>query len=109
MAARLPVVATPAGDVATVIVDGVTGSLVPFDDEDAMTERMVTFARSSTLRAEMGEAGRRRVESTYQPSALGDRLHSVYLRTLARHRTGTSTWREVPSAIDDLSKGTLKP
>jgi glycosyltransferase involved in cell wall biosynthesis len=78
MAARLPVVATPAGDVRRVVADGETGYVVPSDDVGAMAARMVRLATSPTLRHELGNAGRARVEQSYSFSALGGRLRSIY-------------------------------
>src|SRR5258706_15129835 len=62
MAARLPVITTPAGDAGLVVQEGITGYVLPFDDIDAMAERMVRLAKSPDLRHTLGEAGRRRVE-----------------------------------------------
>ncbi len=73
MAARLPVITTPAGDSGIVVQDGVTGYVVPFDDVPAMANRLVDLARSPDLRRRFGEAGRRRVEQHYAAAALGER------------------------------------
>ena len=78
MAARLPVVATPAGDVRRVVADGETGYVVPGDDVAAMASRMVRLATSPVLRQQFGNAGRARVEQSYSFGALGARLHSIY-------------------------------
>ena len=86
MAARLPVVATPAGDVKRVVSDGETGYVVPSDDVRAMAERMVRLATSATLRRELGNAGRVRVEQSYSFSALGGRLRSVYCSMASEQR-----------------------
>ncbi len=85
MAARLPVVATPAGDAENIVQDGVTGFLVQFDDAPAMAERIVRLARSADLRRRLGEAGRRRVEQHYDFKHLAVRLKSVY-RDIARQQ-----------------------
>lgn len=78
MSARLPVVATPAGDVRRVVKDGETGYVVPFDDIDAMAAHMVRLAISPALRERLGNAGRTRVEQFYSFGALGERLLSIY-------------------------------
>jgi glycosyltransferase involved in cell wall biosynthesis len=85
MSARLPVVATPAGDVSRVVVHGETGYVVPFDDEDAMAAHMVRLAQSTTLRDRMGAAGRARVEQSYSFGSLGERLLATY-RSMAESR-----------------------
>jgi glycosyltransferase involved in cell wall biosynthesis len=78
MAAGLPVITTPAGDASAVTQNGVTGYVTPFDDIDAMAERMVLLARSPELCRSLGEAGRRRVEQLYGFDGLAERLLSTY-------------------------------
>ena len=39
MAARRPVVTTPAGDAGVLVEDGVSGYVVPFDDVEAMADQ----------------------------------------------------------------------
>ena len=62
MAVRRPVVTTPAGDAGVLVEDGVNGYVVPFDDVEAMADRMARLAKSLELRRRFGEAGRRRME-----------------------------------------------
>ncbi len=88
MAARLPVITTPAGDAAIVVQDGVTGYVVPFDDIDGMAERMVLLAKSANLRRQFGQAGRQRVEQKYGFDALSDYLLSTYEAVAQRSGSG---------------------
>jgi glycosyltransferase involved in cell wall biosynthesis len=83
MAARLPVVTTPAGDASRLVVDGQTGCVVGFDDVEGMAARMVELARSPARRRQMGEAGFRRAEEAHGFPALRANLVSLYLQ-LAR-------------------------
>ncbi len=85
MAARIPVITTPAGDATVMVQDGVTGYVVPFDGVQEMSDRMVRLAVSPHLGRAMGEAGRRRVEREYGLSALAENLLRVY-RTAAQQR-----------------------
>lgn len=78
MAARLPVVTTPAGDAARIVQEGVTGFVVPFDDEQALSDRLTRLAASPELRRRMGDAGRRQIEARHSKHALGDALFDVY-------------------------------
>ena len=78
MAARRPVVTTPAGDAGDVVEEGVSGYVVPFDDVEAMAGRMVRLAESPELRTSFGAAGRRRVEKDHSYDGLADRLITVY-------------------------------
>ena len=78
MAARLPVVTTPAGDAGVIIEDGVSGFVVPFDSVAALADRLTRLARSPALRRELGEAGYERVTTRYACAGLADRLLAVY-------------------------------
>jgi glycosyltransferase involved in cell wall biosynthesis len=57
MAVGLPVVSTQHAGIPEAVEDGVTGWLVPERDTPAMAVRIVELARSSELRARLGEAG----------------------------------------------------
>lgn len=97
MACRAPVVASATGGILEVLVDGVTGYLVPFE-QDAMTtfpSNPDQFARDlaakvSALLADpekakrFGEAGRKRVEETFAWTAIADQTIELY-RELIRH------------------------
>ncbi len=78
MAAGLPVVTTPAGDAGTVVENGTTGYVVPFDAIDIMAERLAELARSAELRARLGAAGRERARSNYGYPELAARLLDAY-------------------------------
>jgi alpha-maltose-1-phosphate synthase len=96
MACRAPVVASATGGILEVVVHGVTGYLVPFDQDPATTfpSNPDRFARDlaekiSDLLADpekakrFGEAGRNRVEETFAWSAIADQTIQLY-RQLAR-------------------------
>jgi glycosyltransferase involved in cell wall biosynthesis len=97
MAARRPVVTTPAGDAGVVVQDGTTGYVVPFDDVPAMADRMVRLAESPELRRKLGEAGRRRVEVDYGYDGLAGRLTSIYATIATRQGR-----HDVLAALDRL-------
>ena len=62
MAAGLPVVACRAAAVPEVVHDGRTGLLVSLRDVEGLAKAMETLLTNARLRAELGDAGRRRVE-----------------------------------------------
>lgn len=78
MAARLPVITTPAGDAGTVVVHEVTGYVQPYDDILSMAECIVRLAQSPDLRRQLGQAGRRRVEEQYSFEGLAENLLAIY-------------------------------
>jgi glycosyltransferase involved in cell wall biosynthesis len=94
MAARLPVVTTPAGDAGAIIEDGVSGYVVPFGDTERLAERIVRLAKAPELREQFGRAGRRRAERDYACAGLADRLLAIYGR-IARGRQMTGLLRRL--------------
>jgi glycosyltransferase involved in cell wall biosynthesis len=86
MAARLPIIATPAGDAGVLVDEGHTGFVVPFHDVELLTERMLTLARSPGMRRAFGAAGRARVEAQYRVDGLAGRALEIYHRIAARQR-----------------------
>jgi glycosyltransferase involved in cell wall biosynthesis len=75
MAAGLPVVSSDAGANREVIVEGETGFLVTAPDE--WSDRIARLANDAGLWRQMGEAGRRRVETDYSLGPVFERLRSV--------------------------------
>jgi glycosyltransferase involved in cell wall biosynthesis len=78
MAATLPVVTTPAGDAARIVQEGVTGFVVPFDDDAALADRLARLAASPELRRRMGDAGRSQIVARHTEQGLGEALVAVY-------------------------------
>jgi glycosyltransferase involved in cell wall biosynthesis len=65
MAGERPIVATASGGAAEIIVDGVTGVLVPQGALDQMAAALNGLLDDETRRRALGVAGRRRVEANY--------------------------------------------
>lgn len=79
----LPVVATRVGGNPEVVVDGVTGHLVPPDRPDRFADRVVRLLRDSELRERMGKAGRARVREAFGLTRAARRYAAVYREVLA--------------------------
>ena len=86
MAAAVPVITTPAGDAGLIVEEGVTGYVVGFSDETALTRRILQLAASPELRARLGEAGWKRARDRYGPERLACALQWVYLAAARRYR-----------------------
>lgn len=71
MASGKPVVSTNNGGPREVVVDGVSGYLVPPDDAAALAERVGELLHSAAQRASMGAAGRLRAVQVFGAEAAG--------------------------------------
>jgi glycosyltransferase involved in cell wall biosynthesis len=78
MQASLPVVAYDVGDLRAQVVDGESGFLVrPFDLAE-LARRTVLLVENPSLRAALGAAGRRRLDSRFSYSAMVRSIDAVY-------------------------------
>lgn len=84
MAAGKPVVATRAGGIPEVVVDGETGFLVPPRDHGAMATAIVKLLKDDGLRRRMGAAGRTRACTMFS----AERMVKETLRVYERVREG---------------------
>ena len=84
MACAKPIVATTAGGIPEVVVDGQTGLLVPPRDHHAMAAALVRLLNDETLRQRMGAAGRTRVRQVFSVEEMVRRTMDVYQRVACR-------------------------
>lgn len=84
MASGRPVIASAAGGLPDLVVDGGTGLLVPPGDAGALREAIAGLLAAPQRAREMGEAGRRRV-AAFRAGAVVPRIEAVY-EGLARRR-----------------------
>jgi glycosyltransferase involved in cell wall biosynthesis len=80
MACGKPVVATSAGGIPEVVVDGETGFLVPPRDHAAMAEAIVRLLKDEGLRRRMGEAGFSRARRRFSAERMVQDTLRVYQR-----------------------------
>ena len=78
MAMEKPVVATNAGGPPEVVVDGVTGFLVPLEQPLAFASRILTLAQDRELAHNMGKKGRERVEKLFTKEIAGQQLEMLF-------------------------------
>lgn len=94
MACGLPVVNTSLDSgVPFVSLDGLTGLTVPPGDSDALSRALTTLLDDSDLRARMGEAARRRVDTEFTSPVMGRRMLDLYTSLVRRREAGRATSR----------------
>lgn len=83
MASRVPVLASAAGGITDVVVDGDSGVLVPPADAPALAAALTRLHRDEALRAELAAKGAARVNESFSWDAIADRWLAVYRGALA--------------------------
>ena len=73
----LPCIGPRAWAVPEMITDGVTGFLVPPEDEDALAARLIELLSDPSKARRMGEAGRRRAREYFTWPATVERINNV--------------------------------
>jgi glycosyltransferase involved in cell wall biosynthesis len=90
MAASKPAVATDAGAIAEVLVDGETGFLVPPRNHAAMAARLVTLLKDAGLRSWMGGAALARAREKFTVERMVEQIAAAYAQ-LAGTRPAAGT------------------
>ncbi len=83
MAGGRPVVATAAGGVPEIVVDGETGLLVPPGDPEAMADAIGRVLADAALAGRLGKAGRRRAEACFSLEEHARAIEAVYREVVA--------------------------
>ncbi len=80
MACEVPVIASRAGGVPEVVVDGETGYLCPVGDVEGMAEAALRLLGDEDLRRRMARASRRRAVEVFSQDAVVQRYRAIYER-----------------------------
>ncbi len=78
LASGMPVLSSFHSGIPELVINGVSGFLVPERDVDALAERLDYLIQHPELWPEMGRAGRRFVEENYDVRKLNERLVEIY-------------------------------
>lgn len=81
-AAGLPVVGARSTGVVDVVVDGVTGTLIPPRDSASLAEAILRYCEDAALRARHGVAAQAFVREHFAPEAVWEALNAEYKRGL---------------------------
>lgn len=84
LAMGIPVVSTPAGGVPEVVIDSVTGRLVPFADPEALAQATLALLDAPEVAAAWGAEGSRRVRLRFDVNRMVAAIEDIYRELLAR-------------------------
>ena len=84
MACGTPVIAARVGGLQATVTDGKTGYLIPWHCPEPYAERMEIVLQNDLLRESLGKAAQASVQDLTW-STVGDRLISLYEKTLRQH------------------------
>jgi len=86
MAAGKPVVATAVGGIPELVVQGVTGVLVPPQDTPALADAIKGLLSDEKRALAMGAAGRQRVQQCFSMDAMISKTEALYQELLTRKK-----------------------
>ena len=100
MACRAPVVASATGGIKEVVVDGVTGYLVPFDQDPVtsfptnpeqfardLADPINRLLQDAEMCRRFGDAGRKRVEEIFSWTAIAQQTIDLYKELIEQRKT----------------------
>lgn len=80
MAMGVPVVATAVGGLKEVVVDGETGTLIPYGNFEKLAKAVIDLLSDDKRRLDMGKRGRERAFTVFHPSKYLRTLENLYLQ-----------------------------
>jgi glycosyltransferase involved in cell wall biosynthesis len=83
MASGKPVIVTRSGGLIESVVDGVTGFLIPKEDDRMLANRLTTLLRYPDLAERMGQEGRRHVEEFFSRRRMAAEVADLYSEALS--------------------------
>ena len=78
MVAKLPVIATSVGGNKEIVIDGITGIVVPPHDANSLAIAMLRLVKNKQLRVSMGKAGRNRILKVFTSEKTFKQTGSLY-------------------------------
>lgn len=84
MAMGKPVVAANVGGIPEVVINEKTGFLVSAGNSAALADAIIKLLKSPEIRAEIGKAGRNRVEENFRIEKTVEKLQSIYNELIRR-------------------------
>jgi glycosyltransferase involved in cell wall biosynthesis len=90
MLAGRPVVGTAVGGIPEIIVDGVTGLLVPPASPSSLAQAIITILQNPELACRMGASGQARAKEYFSSERYINEIQKIYESVLALHRQRNS-------------------
>jgi glycosyltransferase involved in cell wall biosynthesis len=84
MAAGVPVVVTKSGGPQEVVIEGVTGFLVPSEDEKSLAEKVVLLLKNKELAISMGKVAQAQVRAKFNLERMIGNYQMVYQECLEK-------------------------
>lgn len=84
MATGKPVIGTPVGSTAEMIVHGVTGYIVPSDPIEGIADKIVEFAKDPNRSRCMGQHARKHAEEAFGVETHVQKVQNIYKKLLKR-------------------------
>jgi len=81
-----PVVVSDAGSLPEIVEPGVTGYMVSLSDLNGFAEAILRLLDDPSLRAQMGQAGAKRVRSLFRWDQAAERVREIYEQTISCRR-----------------------
>ena len=82
MAAGKPVIGTPIGSTTDMIIDGVTGYIMPLHPIEAIASKILEFATDPDLNIHIGQQARRAAEEAFSIEGHVEKIQDVYEKLL---------------------------
>jgi glycosyltransferase involved in cell wall biosynthesis len=78
MGSRVPLIATPVGEVPMIVEKDISGVLVPVENEEALADALVALLRDPDMRRRLRMAGRERIEREFSATRMTADYLAVY-------------------------------
>jgi glycosyltransferase involved in cell wall biosynthesis len=85
MASGKPVIVSRSGGLIESVVDGVTGFLIPKEEDYLLAQRLTTLLKHPDLAEELGQAGRRHAEEHFSRARMAAEVAELYTDALIEH------------------------
>jgi len=85
MALGKPVVATDGGGTKEILSDKVTGFLVPPENPEILSEKIMYLLSNEAIALKMGEAGRERIRNEFSPQKMVENFIDLYQGAIKGH------------------------